>query len=287
MAATTSTPSARPVRSQSARPVEDHTHQRRPSTAGPHPRARSVANPLHPSPKQWRSATDLAPEAEGAAQPPCSGPVRRRGPRPHGAGDAGARAARRGPPVTRAERGGARGRVRARQALGLALAVAVLAAAGGLGAESWGGLTPGETPRAGVETLYGRPSRERSLVEEGRTVAEWTYAGERAPQGLERMVISFGFVVGGRFAPDVVRSIVLYPKPHVFSLRSISNGGAGRGRDGGSDRAPRSTTAPRGCSSSSTRPGPGPSSCCSVPDKPPGGPEPLGRAGVVGPQARC
>ena len=121
-------------------------------------------------------------------------------------------------------RAGPRVRSRARRALGLALAVAVLAAAGELSADSWGGLTPGETMRAGVEKLYGRPSRERTLVEEGRTVAEWTYAGERSPQGLERMVVSFGFMVGGRFVPDVVRSLALYPKPHVFSIRSISNG---------------------------------------------------------------
>jgi hypothetical protein len=92
------------------------------------------------------------------------------------------------------------------------------------GAESWGGLTPGETTRAGVERLFGRPSRERTLVEEGRTVNEWTFAAERAPQGLERMVVSFGLMVQGRFAPDVVRALTLYPKPHVFSLRAITNG---------------------------------------------------------------
>lgn len=110
------------------------------------------------------------------------------------------------------------------RALVLALAAGVLAGAGDVGAENWGGLTPGETVQAGVEALYGRPSRERSLVEEGRTVAEWTYAGERAPRGLERMVVSFGFMAGGRFATDVVRSVTLYPKPHVFSLLAISNG---------------------------------------------------------------
>jgi hypothetical protein len=109
-------------------------------------------------------------------------------------------------------------------ALRLALWVGVLAVAGDVGAESWGGLTPGETARAGVETLFGRPSRERTLVEEGRTVSEWTYAVERAPQGLERMVVSFGLLVRGRFAPDVVRAVALYPKPHVFSLRAIMNG---------------------------------------------------------------
>lgn len=113
----------------------------------------------------------------------------------------------------------------ARWTLGaIAVMAALLVGAGDLGAESWGGLTPGETTRADVERLYGRPSRERSTVEESRTVAEWTYAGERAPQGLERMVISFGLEAGGRFAPDVVRSLALHPKPHVFSFRAVSNG---------------------------------------------------------------
>jgi hypothetical protein len=113
---------------------------------------------------------------------------------------------------------------RAAASLRLALALGMLGAASDVGAESWGGLTPGETARAGVETLFGRPSRERTLVEEGRTVSEWTYAAERAPRGLERMVVSFGFLVGGRFAPDVVRAVTLYPKPRVFSLRTITSG---------------------------------------------------------------
>ncbi len=113
----------------------------------------------------------------------------------------------------------------ARRTLGaIAVVAGLLVGAADLGAETWGGLAPSETTRADVERLYGRPSRERSMVEEGRTVAEWTYAGERAPQGLERMVISFGLEAGGRFAPDVVRSLALYPKPHVFSFRSVSNG---------------------------------------------------------------
>jgi hypothetical protein len=111
-----------------------------------------------------------------------------------------------------------------RRTLGLALMVVALGAAEELRAESWGGLTPGETLRGGVESVYGKPSRERSLVEEGRTVAEWTYAGDRAPRGLERMVINYGLASSAAFNPDVVRAIVLYPKPHIFSLRSISSG---------------------------------------------------------------
>jgi hypothetical protein len=104
------------------------------------------------------------------------------------------------------------------------LAVVLLALGTRAGAESFGGLTPGETTRTEVERLFGRPSRERTLVEDGRTVAEWTYAAERAPQGMERMVISYGFFVGGRFVPDVVRAVMVYPKPRVFSLRAITNG---------------------------------------------------------------
>jgi hypothetical protein len=106
----------------------------------------------------------------------------------------------------------------------LALALATLTLASMAGAESWGGLTPGQSGRADVERLFGRPSRERTLVEEGRTVAEWTYAAERAPRGMERMVISFGFLVGERFAADVVRAVALYPKPRVFTFRAITNG---------------------------------------------------------------
>jgi hypothetical protein len=113
---------------------------------------------------------------------------------------------------------------RARWTLGLALIVAVLGTAGDVGAESWGAITPGETMQTGVERLYGRPSRERTLVDEGRTVAEWTYAEDRAPRGLTRMVISYGLMVGDRFTPDVVRSVVLYPKPRVFTLPTISDG---------------------------------------------------------------
>ena len=113
---------------------------------------------------------------------------------------------------------------RCRWMLGLALAVAVLAAGGDVVAETWGGITPGESTRPDVERLYGRPSRERSLVEEGRTVAEWTYAEDRAPRGLVRMVVTYGLMSGGRFAPDVVRSVTLYPKSQVFTLQVIASG---------------------------------------------------------------
>ncbi len=104
--------------------------------------------------------------------------------------------------------------------LGLAiLAWAVLA-----GAAGWGGITPGETLRREIEARYGRPSRERTVTEEGRTAAEWTYTGDRAPPGLERMVVSFGLLKGTSLVPDVVRALILYPKPGVFRLPLITEG---------------------------------------------------------------
>jgi hypothetical protein len=111
-----------------------------------------------------------------------------------------------------------------RWTLGLAVILMLLLAGGNVGAETWGGITPGETTRAALEALYGRPSRERTLVDEGRTVAEWTYAEDRAPKGLIRMVVNYGLMVGDRFVPDVVRSVTLFPKPHVFSMPIVSNG---------------------------------------------------------------
>jgi hypothetical protein len=40
---------------------------------------------------------------------------------------------------------------------------------------------------------------------------------------MERMVISFGDLIGGRFVADVVRAITLYSHPRVFSLLAIVN----------------------------------------------------------------
>jgi len=107
--------------------------------------------------------------------------------------------------------------------LGLALG-AVWGPATPAAADGWGGMTPGESTLRDVQARYGRPTRERQVVEEGRSVPEWTYVGERAPAGLERMVVSFGLLGPAGFAPDVVRAVAIYPKPRVFSLGAITSG---------------------------------------------------------------
>lgn len=107
---------------------------------------------------------------------------------------------------------------------GVALGLAVLAGAVLAGAAGWGGITPGETLRRDVQARYGPPSRERMVTDDGRTAAEWTYTGERAPRGIDRMVVGFGLLRGASFVPDVVRALTLYPKPGVFRLPLITEG---------------------------------------------------------------
>lgn len=108
---------------------------------------------------------------------------------------------------------------RALAALLASMVVSGLAAAAG-----WGGITAGVTTREEVETLFGRPTRQRVVAEEGQTGTEWTYVGERAPRGLERLVVGFGLLGPDGFAPDLVRSLTLYPKPRVFTAEMIGQG---------------------------------------------------------------
>lgn len=104
---------------------------------------------------------------------------------------------------------------------GLIGLVATLLLLGAAGAAEWGGLTPGVTTRREVEARYGRPTQERTVTEEGRSAAEWTYSGERAPRGLDRMVIAFGLIVPKGFDPQLVRAVTLHPKPRMFSVEAI------------------------------------------------------------------
>lgn len=114
--------------------------------------------------------------------------------------------------------------MRAPRRLGGALVLLWLTLAGPAIAAEWGGITPGETTRREVEGRYGRPTRERSVVEEGRTTSEWTYAGERVPRGLDRMVVTFGLLGPQGFAPDVVRSLTLHAKPRIFTVETLTVG---------------------------------------------------------------
>jgi hypothetical protein len=102
--------------------------------------------------------------------------------------------------------------------------LATLLVATAVSAAGWGGITPGETRQREVEARYGRPSRERSVTEGGLTGAEWAFVGDRAPRGLDRMVVGFGLVGPQGFTADLVRVLTLYPKPRVFTVASLTQG---------------------------------------------------------------
>ena len=135
------------------------------------------------------------------------------------------RARRAHGPVARRGRSRVPGRVAGRGLVAILLTHSValgaprVACAGG-----WGGITPGETTRREVEALYGKPGRERNVVQEGRTVSEWTYLSDRSPTGVSRVVVAFGLIKDGQFLPDLVRAVTLYPDPGAFTVAALRNG---------------------------------------------------------------
>jgi hypothetical protein len=103
---------------------------------------------------------------------------------------------------------------------------------------SWGGIVPGETGRAEVMDRYGEPSEEsRSKIGQHESTA-WTYEGTRAPTGLIRMVVEFGILKDGKYAPDVVRTFRIEPKPGVFERRHVVLGWGTPDRGGMQDGVP-------------------------------------------------
>jgi hypothetical protein len=91
-------------------------------------------------------------------------------------------------------------------------------------AAGWAQIVPGESKRRDVEAAYGKPSRDRTVVEEGRTVGEWTYLSDKCPKGVNRMVIAWGLIVDGQFVADVVRALTVYPDAGAFSESALRNG---------------------------------------------------------------
>lgn len=120
------------------------------------------------------------------------------------------------------------------------LAIVLVAAAlvldvGGVAAEQWGGIEPGESTMAVVKSLRGAPTRTAKQKVEGYDTEEWVYEDARAPAGIRRLTIDFGLVTAAGYRPDLVRSLRLDPKPGAFTKESIVTGWgapAGVGKEG-------------------------------------------------------
>jgi hypothetical protein len=103
----------------------------------------------------------------------------------------------------------------------LILVAALLAAAGPAAAAEWGTIVPGRSTMPEVRAQHGEPSSVGRTKEEGHDVEEWLYEGERAPTGMERMVVVFGLAQPSGYRPDLVRTFLIQPKPGVFDRRTI------------------------------------------------------------------
>jgi hypothetical protein len=111
-----------------------------------------------------------------------------------------------------------------RHRLVLLAIVALLAGFGLAQAAEWGLIRPGVTTKEGVRGRYGPPTRTDRQKVESYDTENWTYEGEQAPTGVERLTVEFGLLQQDKYQPDVVRAFRLEPKPGTFNRGVISNG---------------------------------------------------------------
>lgn len=109
----------------------------------------------------------------------------------------------------------------ARRAAALAVAVVALVVPGATLAEEWGGIVPGDSTMDSVRERFGEPSSIGKKKVDKYDAVDWKYEEDRAPKGLIRMVVEFGVLKAGKYAPTAVRTFRLEPKPGVFTRGSI------------------------------------------------------------------
>jgi hypothetical protein len=88
----------------------------------------------------------------------------------------------------------------------------------------WGLIEPGVTAMDAVRSRYGEPSSATTQKVDNYDTAQWVYEGERAPVGMERMVVDFGLLTPESFRPQIVRSVLLHPKPGSFTRSLVVQG---------------------------------------------------------------
>jgi hypothetical protein len=102
--------------------------------------------------------------------------------------------------------------------------LALLALATVAEAAEWGAVTPGVTTLELVRARYGQPTNVTSQKVEGYDSARWVYEGAQAPAGFVRMTLDFGLLTPPSYRPDIVRMMVLEPKPGIFTRETVLAG---------------------------------------------------------------
>lgn len=105
----------------------------------------------------------------------------------------------------------------------LVLAAGVVCVACAHAAE-WGAIVPGTSTMQSVTAMYGAPSKTTTIKIDGYDSAEWVYEDGRTPPGIRRLTIDFGMLKSSTYAPDVVRTFTLEPRPGIFQRPAVVNG---------------------------------------------------------------
>jgi hypothetical protein len=106
----------------------------------------------------------------------------------------------------------------------LLVQVAVLAHPPSAPGLDWGLINPGETTMDAVRRQYGNPTRTVTQKVDGYDSAEWVYEEGQAPTGMIRMVVEFGILSPTGYLPQIVRSVLLHPKPGTFNRPLVVQG---------------------------------------------------------------
>lgn len=88
----------------------------------------------------------------------------------------------------------------------------------------WGLIDPGHTAMDAVRARYGEATRTSTQKVDEYNTTQWVYEGEQAPVGMVRMVVDFGLLTPQGYRPQIVRSVLLHPKPGTFTRALVVQG---------------------------------------------------------------
>jgi hypothetical protein len=100
----------------------------------------------------------------------------------------------------------------------------VLMAVGSVCAAEWAGVRPGVSTQDVVRTQFGPPTKQASQKVEGYDSVQWLYEGDQAPRGMVRVTVDFGMLTPQGYRADLVRQMMLEPRPGVFTLTTVVAG---------------------------------------------------------------
>ena len=114
----------------------------------------------------------------------------------------------------------------------LVLALALLGAGlgalagvfGTVAAETWDSIRPGESTQAAVLTQFGEPSKRTMVKIEGYDSAQWVYDEKQAPKGMARVTVDFGILTPQGYRPELVRQMLVEPRPGIFTRATVVAG---------------------------------------------------------------